>query len=61
MRAALLAAGFSPRMLKRASALAALSKQELESVLGAVKPTDAVDKAGDREIRRVMRARNSTS
>jgi hypothetical protein len=57
MRAALIAAGFEPDQLRRAELLASLTKAEFETLLARTNASELVNKASDREARRILRAR----
>jgi hypothetical protein len=52
------AAGFTARELKRIQLLATLTGQEFETFLQPTKPSEVIDKAFDRELRRLVRKRS---
>jgi len=56
--AMLKAAGFTPSMMRRARLLNSLTETEFETLLVQMRAADAVDKAADRELRRLMRKRS---
>jgi hypothetical protein len=58
VNAMLKAAGFTARELKRMQLQASLTGQDFETVLQRTKPSEVIDKAFDREVRRLVRKRS---
>jgi hypothetical protein len=57
INAMLKAAGFTPSMMRRARLLNSLTETEFETLIEQMRAADAVDKAANHELRRIIRAR----
>jgi hypothetical protein len=51
-------AGLTTREMKRMQLTASLTDEDFEAVLARTKPADAIDRAFDRELRRLVRKRS---